>query len=522
MKYTVKQYPDLLEKVEGMCVEDLLRAVICPNYNVAKRTPVRNTTSVFVHPTTVEIAKPVLEALNEERAERALAATDMEYGAGKMIQGAVRFPSMRAVAETGDESLAYEMGLHTAAEAIRAGYQWNFSPCVDILQNRRNPIVSIRTAGEDADTVLRYGGAYMRGLQEGGLVATLKHFPGDGPSFDDQHVTTTENDLSREEWDASFGRIYSTLIEEGAKAIMPGHISLPAYDEIDEETGYYPPATLSKRLMTDLLRGQLGFEGIIISDATGMSGFCGYINLYRACARFLEAGGDCLLFVHENEMFMDEMKALISTGELTMETLRNRAYRMLCFSREQFEIVDRRKAGSFDRAAAERCAEQVTRKSLRVVRDKAGLLPFSISKETKIAHVPLANLGTPPAALAVADDLTEQLRRIAGTVDVYADPGPEKLKTLARDGDYDLIICTVSNEMSYGLNTVKLTGPIARNMMQGWMRYKTPVLFISYYDPYFGEDYKTVTDTLINTYGYSAFTNAVLLETICGKSIPKA
>lgn len=516
MRYIIKQYPDLLEKVKKMSVEELLRTVICPNFNLRRRTPVKNTGSVFIHPAEQEQVRKALTELNADRTEPALAASDMEYGAGKMIEGAVRFPSMRAAAEAGDVELAYQMGVCAAKEALRLGYHWTFAPCVDILGNRRNPIVSIRTAGEDADTVIRYGGAYMMGIQDAGMIATLKHFPGDGYSFDDQHITTTENPLSCEEWDASFGKLYRTLIEKGAKSIMPGHISLPSYDEIDPETGMYPPATLSKNLMTELLRKKLGFEGIIISDATGMSGFCGYINFYRACARFLEAGGDCLLFVHETEDFVSEMKKHIASGYLKLETLQNRAYRMLCFSREYFEEHTNLNMGDFESKDAEKYAEEMTRKSMKIVRDRANLLPFKIDGQTRIAHFILSNVGTPAPALAVVSDLTEKLKKVAKTVDEFTDPGPENAKKIAKSGNYDLIICSVANEMSYGLNVVKLSGPIARNMMQGWMRYNTPVIFVSYYDPYFGDDFYTTVDTLINTYGYSYFTNDVLLEKICG------
>ncbi|MBQ8818340.1 MAG: hypothetical protein IJZ83_07165 [Clostridia bacterium] len=514
MKYKIKDYPELWQKVSGMNIDELLTAVICPNYILEKQTPARNTTCAFIHPTTKEMACKEVPAINEGRCERALIATDLEYGTAKMIKGTVGFPSMRAVAETADESLAYKMGVLTANEATSSGYHWTFSPCVDILGNRRNPIVSIRTAGEDADTVLRFGGAYMRGLQDGGLIATLKHFPGDGYSFDDQHVTTTENPLSYEEWEKSFGRVYRELIEYGAKAIMPGHISFPSYDDIDSETGLYPPATVSKKLLTGLLRRSLGFEGIIVSDATNMTGFCGYVNLYRAMARFLEAGGDCLLFVHATEEYISEMKKQIAEGVLKTDTLRNRAYRMLCFSREYFEDAEHRKISEYCESDVRELAKKVTQNSVKLVRDRNDVLPFRISSQTKIAHIILANNGVTETTCVAAYDLSERLRKKGAMVTDFADPGPSAALKLAKSGEYDLIICSVSNEMSYGLNTVKLSGKVARNMMNGWMKYSTPTVFISYYDPYFGDDFEAPVDTLINTYGYCEYTNSVIIEKI--------
>ena len=109
---------------------------------------------------------------------------------------------------------------------------------------------------------------------------------------------------------------------------MAAHIALPAYDAVDHN-GMYPPASLSYNLLTNLLKKDLGFEGIIISDATEMSGFCGYMNYYEACCTFLNAGGDCLLFAHSTEEFINKMKEYIASGKLTMEVIKNRAYRML-------------------------------------------------------------------------------------------------------------------------------------------------------------------------------------------------
>lgn len=510
MKFKIKDYEDIWQSVEKMDVVELLSAVICPDYNVDKATPNQNVLSMMFHPTSVETAVRVEKELNGNRENKALIVADMEYGAGKAVLGAVEFPSMRAAAEAGDEQLAYEMGIYAAHEARRSGYHWTFGPCVDILGNKRNPIVSIRTAGEDADTVIQYGGAYMRGLQDGGLIATLKHFPGDGYCENDQHITTPDNTMSREEWNESFGRVYQTLIDQGAMSIMPGHITLPSYDEIDEETGIYAPATLSKNLLTGLLKKKLGFEGIIISDAIVMNGFCGYMNIYRASARFLEAGGDCLLFMHPTEEYFDAMKALINEGALTMETLKDRAYRIICFSRQYFEAHPASEAVTFDREAAESCAKEMVQKSTAVIRDRAATLP--LKKDARLAHVILGNVGMSAASTAAAEDLTRRLREMGITVEECKDPGGSAIRRMAKSGDYDAILCSVINEMVYGLNVVKLSGPVARNMMSGWMRYGTPAVFISYFDPYFGDDFYACTDTLINTYGYTAYTNDEIIH----------
>ncbi len=512
MKYRIKNYPDLREKVDAMSVDELLMAVVCPDIWKGRKA-IRDSAGVFIHAATSEDAAARAAEVNEGRELPAVVVSDMEYGPGNMILGATSFPSMRAAAEAGDEELAYQMGAIAAKEARAAGYHWTFGPLVDILGNHFDPIVNIRTPGEDADTVIRFGGAYMRGLQDNGLAATLKHFPGDGYCQFDQHLTTTVNPLSKEEWDESFGRVYSELIEQGARSVMIGHIALPAYDEIDEQTGVYPPATLSRNLMTGLLKEKLGFEGILVSDAVNMGGFANYTYLYDGMARFLEAGGDCLLFVRDLEEYKVEMKKRMDAGVLTLEALRDRAYRMTCFRRE---TVDEACAPFTlpDRAESEKVAQQMAEKCVKAVRDRKGNLPVKLSKESKVAHVVLYNDSV--RDFTCTDDLSRRIAKRC-SVDTLVDPGPEKLRTIACNGEYDLIICSVLTPPGYGTNAVHLSGVMARNMSWGWMKYPTPTVFVSYYSPYFCEEYVAATDTVINTYGYNSYTNNAVERILFGE-----
>lgn len=512
MKYRIKDYPHIKQLVDNMDIDELLKSVICPNISAGDEVPTYSP-AVFVHPTTAENALKITKEINSDRENPALIVADMEFGAGNAIVGAVKFPSMRAAKEAGDVNLAYRMGVIAAKEAINAGYQWTFGPCVDIMGNRENPIVTTRTAGDDADSVITYGGAYMQGLQDTGLISTLKHFPGDGYCIDDQHITTPKNPLSRQEWDNTFGRVYKELINKGAMAIMPGHIALPSYDEIDEKTGLYPPATLSKNLLTGLLKEKLGFDGLIISDAVNMSGFCGYMNLYHACAAFLEAGGDCLLFMHGNDEYIAQMKKCISDGRLSIDVLKNRAYRVLCFAHEYFLNHPIGQKVGLDLDEAESVAKEMSEKCVKITRNRAGTLPFKINKDTRIAHVVLYSHWL--TELSQSDAITEKLSELAKKVDVFTDPGSDKLCEIAKSGEYDLIICSVIEERAYGTNIAKLCGPMARNMMCGWMRFNTPVVFVGYNNPYFAYTYEASVDTMINTYGFTKYTTDAVISTIC-------
>ncbi len=500
MKFSINIYPHIKDYVDAMSVEQLLKTVICPDCP-ADAIDEGDLTSVFFYATTADKSLAASRQMNEGREHKALVVSDMEYGAHGAVIGATEFPSMKAAAVAGDERDAYLMGEIAAKEAISAGYHWTFGPCVDLLTNEYSPAVAYRTAGADPDTVIKYCGAYMEGLQDNGLIATLKHFPGDGGCIDDQHITLPENTLSEQEWRDSFGRVYSELINRGAMAVMPGHIALPCLDEPDEN-GIYPPATVSKRLLTDILKNELGFDGIIVSDAVNMAGFCGYMNLYEASSAFLEAGGDCLLFMHGTEEYYSEMKNCIERGLLSLETLRSRALRMLCFAYQYFEKHNHT-CVDFDRNHAESVAKRISENAVKITRDRASLLPYPITADKKIAHVVIHNVWSD---ISVTDELQKKLSSIAKKVDTFDDPGPGKLLQIAKSRDYDLIVCSVIESPSWGINTSKLSGPAARNMMNGWTRFGTKTLFISYNSPSFGRTYNASVDTLIETHGITKYT----------------
>ena len=513
MKYKMKDYPEYKEAVGRMSLDELLLAVICPSMGETSE-PVTNTESVFIGKSPRAIFDKQVEAINGGREFPALLVADMEFGAGDSVDGAVRFPSFRAAAQSKSEELCYAMGKVAALESLEAGYHWTFGPCVDILGNHRSPIVSYRTAGDDADTVIKYGGAYMRGLQDNGLIATIKHFPGDGYCTDDQHVTMPDNPLSREEWDASFGRVYESLINQGVMAIMPGHIALPSYDEIDPETGFYPPATVSKNLLGGILRERFGFEGIIVSDAVAMNGFAGYVNLYHASARFLEAGGDVLLFMPNDEDYLCGMKREIELGNLSLETLKYHVYRILCFKRDYFDNMYPGRTGKPDAAEAEAACRGVCEAGVELVRDRGNILPFSPSGK-KIAHATVNNNSN--TDFAHIDEFTRRMREAGAQVEELRDVGPGVLEDYAKHGKCDLIVCSVMNMPSFGTNIIEIGGVVCRNFMCGWTKYGVPVVFVVFGSPYFEEVYRIFADTVVNTNGVGDYTVEYVMKKLFGE-----
>ncbi|MDR1637357.1 MAG: hypothetical protein LBR93_08460 [Treponema sp.] len=198
-----------------------------------------------------------------------LIAANCESGGNGAIKEGTLVATHAACGACNTPDIARLMGRVAGTEAAAIGCNWTFAPGADILLNWRNTIVNTRAFGSDPDKIIERCKAYMEGIAENGLACCVKHFPGDGVDGRDQHLLTASNDLPCKEWDASFGKVYRQLIDAGLESAMIGHIRLPAYSKKlrpgirDDEL---MPASLSPELLTDLLRGQLGFNGLIVTD----------------------------------------------------------------------------------------------------------------------------------------------------------------------------------------------------------------------------------------------------------------
>ena len=502
MKYKVKDYEDIRQWVDGMTEEELLLSVTCPNMSHDQHVVYPGTSAVFFH--TPALLEEHIEEYRAKCKVHPLIVADME--------GA--YVPMRATANSGEPKLAYEVGKHIGAQNAPLGFHWGLGPCVDITGNPDCPIVTARTPGRTVEENIAFGTEVIKGMQDYGIIATAKHFPGDGYCTYDQHLCTAVNPLPFDEWMETFGKSYKAFIECGLKSIMPGHISLPSYDDIDEKTGLHRPATLSKKLMVDLLRKELGFEGIIISDGVTMGGFYGYMNLYRACAESLEAGCDLLLFAIPNERFMKEMHKLIEEGVLTIDTLRDRAYRMWCFVREHTEEWEYTKHTLTEEEKTS-LANELGEKAPCVERDRYNQLPLNIKKDSKVL-INIINVDAPTNPFI--DRIVENIKARVDDVDMLNDAGPEATIRQVNSKDYDAVICYIAPGMQgYGTNMARLSGPIARNMMGGWQRMGAPVVFITP-SISIGAEYVSTIDMLINSNSSTQTTTAdKIIEMIMGK-----
>lgn len=243
-----------------------------------------------------------LRAVQAESKIPLLVAANCDSGGDGCCGDGTYIASGAAVEASGSEEVAYNVGYVSGREEQAIGVNWNFDPCVDILTNWRNTIVNTRCCGTDADTVIRYARQYIRGLRHSNVAVCVKHFPGDGTEERDQHIVLGVNELSPEEWDATFGKVYRTLIDDGLMSIMAGHIALPYYSyKLVPGLRYEDvlPATLAPELINGLLKTQLDFNGLVTTDASHMIGMAAAMPRRDFVPGAIAAGCDMFLFFRD-------------------------------------------------------------------------------------------------------------------------------------------------------------------------------------------------------------------------------
>ncbi|MGH9383411.1 MAG: glycoside hydrolase family 3 protein [Vicinamibacterales bacterium] len=252
-----------------------------------------------------------------------LTAADFEWGVGMRIAGATKFPRAMAFGAAGDEALAYEAGKVTAQESRSLGVHVNLGPVADVNNNARNPVINIRSFGEDPARVGALVSSWVRGLQDGGVIATLKHFPGHGDTDIDSHLGLPIIPHPRSRLDTIELPPFSTGLRAGAGAVMVAHVELPA---IDAEAG---PATFSQKVTTGLLRQELGFTGLVVSDALKMGAITKMAAPGDAAIKVVVAGIDVILDSPDPALAARAIKAAVDAGQIPRARIEASARRLL-------------------------------------------------------------------------------------------------------------------------------------------------------------------------------------------------
>ena len=328
-----------------------------------------------------------------------LVGSDLETGPGFRLSGAVhsptnivlggatQFPNLMALGAADDSGLAYEMGRITAEEARAVGIHVPFAPVLDVNNNPDNPIINVRSFGEDPEQVARLGAAFVRGVQEHGAIATGKHFPGHGDTGVDSHLSLPLIDVSRARMDSVELVPFRRAVEAGMGGIMTAHITVPALNG-----GNGDPATLSPLIMNGLLRQELGFQGLLFTDAMDMGAIERGWGRGEAAVRAVEAGADILLMPPSPEVAIEAVLEAVCDGRLA-ESRIDLSVRRILHEKERLGL-HRQRTVPLERVplvvgipSHEEVAERVARNSITLLRNDNNLLPLLGTRSARVVSV---------------------------------------------------------------------------------------------------------------------------------------
>jgi beta-N-acetylhexosaminidase len=319
-----------------------------------------------------------------------LITADFEGGVGLRYMGATRLPRAMAMGATSNPESAYQAGRVTAEEARAMGVNVNFYPVVDVNNNARNPIINIRSFGGDPKAVSAMARAYIRGSQSAGAMATAKHFPGHGDTSTDSHLELPSLDIDRARLNAIELPPFRAAVEEGVGAVMSAHIALP---RIETEK---LPATLSHKMLTDVLRGELKFGGVIFTDAMNMRGVAAHYPDGEAAVRAVKAGADVILFPPNVEQAFTAIKRAVESGEIK-ESRVDESVRRILAAKERLGLEKNRIAdlNKLDKVLGskehQRAAQQIIESAITLVRDNKNVLPLKLAPEQKVLFITMVD-----------------------------------------------------------------------------------------------------------------------------------
>jgi beta-N-acetylhexosaminidase len=319
-----------------------------------------------------------------------LVGADFESGTGQRLDEGTNFPAAMAVGATGDPRLAYEEGKIVARESRAAGVHWIFAPDADVNNNPDNPIINIRSFGEDPATVAEYVSNFVRGVEENGAMATAKHFPGHGDVSVDSHLTLAVVPGDRNELESVELVPFRAAAAAGVDSIMPGHLSVPAF-EPDPDV----PATLSKNILTGVLRDDMKYRGLIVTDAMDMGGVTSLYPPDEAAVRSIEAGADVLLMPPVPDAAMKGLLDGVRSRRISVKRIDDSVRRILAakarLGLDKNRYVDVPRINErFALPEYEHAAQEIADRGVTLLRNSQNLAPIDSTKPLRVLLVSLS------------------------------------------------------------------------------------------------------------------------------------
>ncbi len=336
-----------------------------------------------------------------------LVSQDTEWGVGMRIDEATSFPPAMALGAARDASLSYRVGHATAQEARALGVHQLYAPVADVNNNPNNPIINVRSFGEKPELVGTLASAFARGAREGGTLATVKHFPGHGDTDVDSHRNLPVLRFDRARLDSLELVPFRQVLDDGIASVMTGHLALPSL-----EPNASLPASLSRNVTTDLLRTELGFDGLVVTDALNMNAVRREFGAGETAVRVLEAGADLILMSTNPRVAHDAIRRAVDRGRLTPAEI-DESVRRLLEAKQELGLHEKRRMSSdttrhrVGRRSHEVLSETVARQSLTLLANKGNLLPLTPPDEHSALIVKLSDSESPSVGEPFVEALSD-------------------------------------------------------------------------------------------------------------------
>ncbi len=423
-----------------------------------------------------------------------LLSADFETGPGMRLTDGFHTPTMMAIAATRSTDLAYRAGLAVAAETRDLGIMQNYAPVCDINNNPLNPIINTRSFGEERELVSEMAEAFMRGTQDGGVIATAKHFPGHGDTQTDSHTNLPLLSIDRARLDSVELYPFRRLVDAGVMAVMPGHLAVPA---VTGDSSL--PATLSSLLLDSLLRKELGFRGLVVSDAMNMKALT-RTRARNLAATALAAGVDVLLMPEDAGAAIDSLAAALSRGELDSARISRSVKRVLAMKEWALNRIpdSLSEPARNERLVKHRqLTDQIAERAMTLLGNAGGLVPMILAGRT-IALVSLARDEQARGAGIFAEELRKAGANLTHIrIDASTRSNGGGLRDSLRKAEVILIaghIAVVNGTGSIGISASQ------RKALEQIEALRKPVVVLSFGSPYLCAAYPKA-DSWICAYG---------------------
>ncbi|MBW7889045.1 MAG: serine hydrolase [Bacteroidetes bacterium] len=467
----------------------------------------------------LSIGEPYAFPVNANKMQAAakiplLMTADFEWGAGMRIDRATTFPRQMALGATRDTNLAYQMAKAVAEEARALGVHQTYSPDADVNNNPKNPVINTRSFGEDPKLVADFSRAFIRGTQEAGLIATAKHFPGHGDTDIDTHLELPSVNFTRARFDSVELVPFKSSIDAGVLCIMTTHIHASAFDGTDSI-----PATVSKNIITGLLKNELGFKGAVVTDAMSMKGLTKLYNPGVAAVKAVQAGCDMLLMSPNAEEGIDSLVSAVQRNEISEARLDSSVRKILTLKKwsglDTNRFVDVNLLNkTIANQAHKDLAKEIARKSITVLGNESGILPFQNLNGKKVLDIVFSDTENPFSNL----DLHNLLNKRKWMSAVVIDPRSNKMEyddVVKKAKSADMILC----QFNYQMRSSQMTGFLSKEVLavlKEIAKLKKPMVGVSIGNPYVVIEAPTF-DAFVQTYSASVPSQEACAEVMFGE-----